>query len=64
LVADKDDKAPRKPPIGVRAIPTTHKSVDNREGAKTRQLTCLNKNYIIASVREGIISLMCTCHEA
>jgi len=37
-VADKEDKAPRKPPIGVRAIPTTHTSVDN--------------NYIIASVQK------------
>lgn len=27
FVADKGDKAPRKPPIGVRATPTTHTSV-------------------------------------
>lgn len=27
LVADKEDNAPRKPPIGVRATPTTHTSV-------------------------------------
>lgn len=30
LVADKDDRAPRKPPIGVRATPTTHTSVQNK----------------------------------
>lgn len=31
LVADKEDRAPRKPPIGVRATPTTHTSVTMEE---------------------------------
>ena len=31
FVAGKEDKAPRKPPIGVRAIPTTHTSVSKEE---------------------------------
>lgn len=31
FVAGKEDKAPRKPPIGVRATPTTHTSVRKKE---------------------------------
>ena len=31
MVAGKEDKAPRKPPIGVRATPTTHTSVSKEE---------------------------------
>jgi hypothetical protein len=31
FVAGKEDKAPRKPPIGVRATPTTHTSVSTEE---------------------------------
>lgn len=29
LVADKDDREPRNPPIGVRATPTTQTSAQN-----------------------------------
>lgn len=33
LVADKDDREPRKPPIGVRATPTMQTSVQNKPRA-------------------------------
>lgn len=37
LVAGRDDRAPRKPPIGVRATPTMHTSVDIRWKRKGRR---------------------------
>ena len=42
LVADKDEREPRKPPIGVRATPTMHTSVPNL-GLQLNQTKKLSK---------------------